>query len=92
MKCCKDAELAADTMHANDVPFLTTMSENIHHGEIYTANNLKRHSLYISLKIFIRSCAIIGLLIVILAVDIKFKLLKDSSLLDVATFFLRKNM
>ena len=41
MKFHKDLELAADTMHANDVPFLTTMHKNSNYGKISALKNLK---------------------------------------------------
>ena len=44
MKFYKDVELVGDVIHVNYVPFLTTMSSNMHYGTITTFNNLKRAS------------------------------------------------
>ena len=41
MKVYTGAELSADVMHVNDVPFLTTSSDNVHCGNIYALENLK---------------------------------------------------
>ena len=57
MKFSKDVELEADDIHVNCVPFLTTMSSNIHHGTIAALNNLKCASLEFELKNVVRSHA-----------------------------------
>ena len=44
LKFYKDVELVGDVIHVNYVPFLTTMSSNMHYGTITTFNNLKRAS------------------------------------------------
>ena len=58
MNFYKDIEIAADTMHVNDVPFLTTMSSITHYGTIAYLNNLKCASLEFELKNIVRSCAV----------------------------------
>ena len=70
-------------MHENDVPFLTTMSENMHYGTIASADHLKCHSLEFELKKVIRSHAVRCFRAALLVVDIQFKPLKDRNLLDI---------
>ena len=74
-------ELAADVMHANDIPFLKTTYENIHCEKIVAMENLKCQSLEFELKSVIRSYAIRGFCIKLVVVDIQFKTLKDRNLL-----------
>ena len=80
MKFYKGAELSANVMHVNDVPFLTTMSDKIHYGTISTVANLKFPSLEFELKNVIRSCTIRGFRITMIIFDMKFKGLKDINL------------
>ena len=40
-----DVELAVGAMHLNNVPLVTSLSENIHYSKVGEVENLKLHSL-----------------------------------------------
>ena len=90
MKFYKDVELAADVMHVNDVPFLTTISSNMHYGTISTLNNLECASLEFELKNVGRSYALRGFRISMIVVEIQFKSLKDRNLLGIVVHVVSK--
>ena len=77
------AELAADVLHRNDAPFLTSISNHIHHGTFNAVDNLKVDALEVGLKNAIRSYAVRGFSISVIFVDIQFKALKDRNVLGV---------
>ena len=76
MKFYKDAELAADVMNVNDIPFLTTMSSNMHYETIAALNNLKCTSLEFELNNVIRSNAVRRFRISMVIVCVQFRSLK----------------
>ena len=80
MKICKGVELSADFIHLNDVPFMTTMSNNIHHGTIDALANLKCPTLEFELKNVISSYTIRGFRITMIIFDTQSKALKDRNL------------
>ena len=61
----------------NDVPFLTCVSHNVHCGTMLAADNLKCPTLEHDIRKMIRSYSVRGFNIVLIAVDIKLKILKD---------------
>ena len=92
MKFYTDVDMATYVMHANDTPFLTTISENACHGTITIVNNLKWHALEFELKNVIRSHKVRGFSIVLLVVDMQFKSLTDRNLLGMAiNYFSRED-
>ena len=76
-------QLAADIMHVNDVPFLTSISNHLHYGTSKAVDNLKAPTLEDGLKNVIRSYAIRGFSIGMIFLDIQFKSLKDRNVLGV---------
>ena len=83
MKFYRNVELSADAIFANDVHFVTSVSENVRHGTIGDVNNLRFVSMESELKNVIRSYALRGFYIEVTIVYIQFKSLKDSNLLGV---------
>ena len=78
-----DVELEADVLFVNDVPFLTTISRNIHYGTATAVDNLKLVTLEEGLRSVIRSYAVRGFHVVLICVDIQFKGIKDRNRLEV---------
>ena len=72
-----NAVLSVDVMFLNDVPFLTSISEHMHYGIAKPADNLKCMSLESQLKMILRSYAVRGFRVVMIAVDLQFQSLKD---------------
>ena len=72
-----NVELAADVVFLNDVQFLTTMSEHVHHGTVGPVDNLTCPSLESQIKSVLRSYAVRGFRCVMTSVDPQFKALKD---------------
>ena len=73
-------QIAADVLHANDVPFMTSMSNHMHYGIYNAIDNLKADDLESGLK-KIRCYVIRGFNVVVVLVDIHFKCLKDRNML-----------
>ena len=69
--------LASDVMLLNDVPFLTSIYEHVHYGIVRAVHNLKCPSLEDGLKKVIRSYAMRGLRIILIAVDPQLKTLTN---------------
>ena len=78
-----NVQLAADVMCVNDVPFLTSMSNHLHHGSSSAVDNLKTPTLEEGLRNIIRCYNVRGFSISIIFVDIQFKFLKDRNVLGV---------
>ena len=83
-KHCSNVELSLDVMHVNNMPFLISLSEHLHHGAIGVIDNLCCETLNDRLKLFIRSYAIRGFRITMILVDMQCKALKDRNLIGVA--------
>ena len=67
-----NVQLAADVLHVNDVPFLTSISNHFHHGTCKAVDNMQASSLEEGLKNVIRSYAIRGFSIGIIFLDVQF--------------------
>ena len=76
-------QLAADVLHANGAPFLTSNSNNLHCGTSNAIDNLQAPTLEDGLKNIIRNYAVRGFSIGIIFLDIQFKSLKDRNALGV---------
>ena len=72
-----DAEISVDTVHANDVPFLTSIIHDVHHGIVVKVEKLKFPALEYGIQKVIRSYSVRVFNIVLISVDIKSKSLKD---------------
>ena len=69
--------MVADTLNVNNVPFLTSMSNHMHHGTYNAIDNLKAISFEEVLKNVIRHYTLRGFKIVVVLVDTQLKCLKD---------------
>ena len=78
-----NVQLAADILHVNDVPFLTSIANHLHYGTSNAVDNLQAPTLEAGLKNVIHSYAIRGFSIGIIFLDIQFKSLKDRNMLGV---------
>ena len=83
-KLYNDAELSAEDIHLNDLPFLTSISEGIHYGTVGAADNLKCATLENELKIVISDHYFRGFRAEVVQEDVQFKALKDMNLVGVA--------
>ena len=53
-----EADFSAETIHVNDVPFLTSVSHDMHCGTIGAADNLKCPALKYEIRKVIRSYSV----------------------------------
>ena len=70
-------QLLADAMNANDVPFVTSISNHIHHGTSNSVDNIKAKVLEVILINIIKKYAIKGYSVGVIFIDIQFKRVKD---------------
>ena len=70
-------ELSADVMYVNNIPFLASISDNIHYGTADTIDNLQCPTLEAQINKVIGKYTVRGFSIKMIAVDIQFKSLKD---------------
>jgi len=73
----------ADVMYINDIPFLTSILENINYRTMGIVDNLKCPHLELEIKSIVRSYLVHRFRIVIIIVDIQFKILKDRNLVSI---------
>jgi hypothetical protein len=66
-------------MHVNDVPFLTSIFNNVHYGTIVAVNNMKCPILEYELRKILYSYAVRSFNIIIILVDKQFKSLKEKN-------------
>ena len=85
IKHYKEIELSVDVVSLNDVPFLVSTPENIHCGTGVALPNMKCMSLELELKNVARSFAVISFQVIVICVDIQFKVLKHRNLFGVET-------
>ena len=72
-----NVEISVDIMHVNGVPFLTSVSHDIHYGTIAAVENMKCPALEHEVKKILRSYAVRGFNVVMILVDKKFKSMKE---------------
>ena len=70
-------EILVDVMHTNDVTFLTSVSKEIHYRTILAVDNLEVETLERGLKNVVRAYSIRDFHVILILVDIQFKVLKD---------------
>ena len=75
--CHSDMKLSAGVMHVNDVPWIMSISKNIHYRTASAADNFKFANLELELPNAERVCTVQCLNIVLITLDIQFKSLKN---------------
>ena len=78
-----NVQLAADVLHVNDVPFLTSMSNHLHYGTANAVDNMTAPTLEAGVKNIIRSYAVRGFGVGVIFLDIQFKCVKDRNMLEI---------
>ena len=71
-----DVKLSADTLHANNVTFIASMSEYAHYGTTSAVDNMKCETLELELQNIVRFYAVRGFRVILLMVVVKFNNLK----------------
>lgn len=73
----RDVELAVDVMFVNKVPFLVSLSKNIHYVTANPLDNMKIVTLEHTIGHILRKYAVQGFNVIVIHVDIQFKALRD---------------
>ena len=81
MEYYKNVELSIDVLHVNSIPFLGSVSKNIHYIIVNPLVNIKIPTMEKMIMTIIHSYAIRVFYIAIIHVDIQFKAIKDRNLL-----------
>ena len=81
MEYYKNVELSVDVLHVNRLPFLTSVSKNIHYSTINALDNMKIPTMENVIEKLIRSYSVRGFRIVAVHVDIQFKAIRDRNIL-----------
>ena len=72
-----DIKLSTNVIYINNTSFITSISDNIHYGTVYTIDNLQCSTIEAQLKKVLEKYTIRGFRIKMIVVDIQFKSLKD---------------
>ena len=81
----KDVVLSIDILFVNRVPFLATISRNIHYGTIAALPNMKIETLEREIESVMRGYSTRGFHVKTILVDLQFKAIKDRNNLSVLT-------
>ena len=85
MEYYKNVELSIDVLHVNRVPFLATLSKNIHYSTMDALDNMKIPTIEHVIDTVLRSYAVQGFHVRAIHVDIQFKAILDRANLPVLT-------
>ena len=85
MEYYKDVELSIDVLHVNRIPFLATLSKNIHYSTMDALDNMKIPTMEHVIETVIHAYAVRGFHVKVIHVDIQFKALLDREKLPVRT-------
>ena len=77
MEYYKNVDLSVDVLHVNRLPFLTSVSKNIHYSTIDALDNMKIPTMENVIEKLIRSYSVRGFRIVAVYVDIQFMAISD---------------
>ena len=80
---CINVEMSADVLHVNQIPFLASLSKNLHYGTINALENMRMSTLEDVLRKVLSIYRIRGFNVIMIHVDIQFKGLKDRNQLGV---------
>ena len=78
----KDVELSVDVLHVNRLPFLASVSKNIHFTTIDALDNMKTETMERVINMILRSYGIRGFRVITVHVDIQFKAISDRKTLE----------
>jgi hypothetical protein len=81
MEYYKDVELSIDVMHVNKVPFLVTISKNIHYGTVNALDDLKIPTLERTISAVFKAYTVRGFNVTNVHVDIQFKAIRDRKII-----------
>ena len=73
----RDVELSVDVMHVNRLPFLVSISKNIHYSTVDALDNIKTVTMETALKRLLRCYNVWGFRVAFIHVDIQFKSISD---------------
>ena len=73
----KKVELSVDVLHVNSIPFLGSISKNIHYVTYNALDSMKIPVMEATIEMIIHSYAVRGFHIALIHVDIQFKVIKD---------------
>jgi hypothetical protein len=85
-----NVQLIADVMYVNNVPFLILLSNYIHYSTATAIDNMKADTLELGLKNIIRCYTIYGFNIVVILLDLQFKMLRDRNKVEVTINIISK--
>ena len=72
-----NVKISTDVMHVNDIPFLTSVSHDMHYGTSLAVDNLTAPVLERGLRNAVRKYNIRGFNVVVIILDTQFKSLKE---------------
>lgn len=85
MEYYKNVELSIDVLHVNRIPFLATLSKNIHYSTMDALDNMKISTIEHVIDTVLRAYAVRGFHVRAIHVDIQFKAILDRENLPVLT-------
>ena len=85
MEYYKNVELSIDVLHVNRIPFLATLSKNIHYSTMDALDNMKIPTMEHVIDTVLQSYAVRGFHVRAIHVDIQFKAISDRANLPVLT-------
>ena len=85
MEYYKNVELSIDVLHVNRIPFLATLSKNIHYSTMDALDTMKIPTMEHVIDTVLQSYAVRGFHVHAIHVDIQFKAISDRANLPVLT-------
>ena len=73
----RNVELSIDVMHVNRLPFLASVSKNIHYTTVDALDNMKINTMENVISLLLRAYSVRGFRVVAIHVDIQFKAISD---------------
>ena len=77
----RDVEISVDVLHVNRLPFLASISKNIHYSTIDALDNMRIPTMESTIRQLMRSYSVRGFNVVAIHVDIQFKSISDRNVL-----------